>query len=419
MQAPRSGIDRSEPQAYIISMNRLILLLIASLTIISCSSEQTISLWSDRREMADIVELYNKTAGDHRVIFQYKEELVSSFVNSENRPDIIIGGDLANSLIKDEMNDLSAVIGTLEENAALIPEALRGGTYMDDEVRLLPLSYSPLAVLFRKSSKRLDRSAPNLELTEMMELSLSFNGENKIGYSPYWDDEFLLTAMELQGSSFTGSPEKPAQWDEGKLNRAQSFLQGWNEKNGGRESVNLFNGKYMYDNRIKVLKEERILFTAVNLGDMMILSDAMVRDLDFLYLSHENAYHPGNIIYGGIYRKSGDFELSSQFLLWLLGKDNQEAVIASAIRNSNGTFGFLGGLSSRDDVNSLVLARYYPELAGKIPESSYLLPQLEKPIDYDAVKFELITPWLNDRIRGEALSLYEAMDKWEKLRIPF
>lgn len=394
-------------------MTRFALLLLLALIFTSCTEEKTILLWSDRKEMADAAELYNKSGTEYRVVFQYKEELVSSFVDADVKPDIIIGRDLANKLIKSEM----ALIP--DESAGKTITALRGGTELNGGTRLVPLSFSPETIIFRKESKRVDGNRPSLDLTEIKDLSTAYNDEKKRGYSPFWDRDFLLAVLDLYGSEFRSGEERTLEWNETELNEALSFLLQWNTANSEKGDLSLFDEKYLYDNRLKILKEERILFTTLTLGDFMVLSDAMSRDLNFLYISHEEMMQGGEIVYGGIYRKTGVQDKASHFLQWLMTTENQEMIIQSALSNRTGTFGFLGGLSSNNEVNTLIMPRFYPRLRGKIPEESFLLPGREKPEDYQSVKYDLLSPWLEEKQSGEEITLEQALEKWEKLRIPF
>lgn len=393
--------------------------ILISLLFFSCGNSSSIILWSDKPELADAVELYNMNGSEYRVIFQYKEDLVSSFFKEETKPDIIIGEDLSNSTVKNELIDLNEALKSGTGFADLLTTPLISGTERGEEYPLVPLSYSPLTIVYRKNSKRIEGNSIFLNINEILDLGIQFNEEKKRGYSPYWDENFLLAFLDLNGTSFREGKENLLEWNREALESSTDFLGDWQIRNGGLESMDAFNSKYLYDNRIKLLKEGRILFSAYNLGDYMALSDSMIRILDFSYVSYGEKMHPGVVVYGGINKKNRSLEQSALFMNWLLEKGNQELIISSAIRNGTGSFGFLGGLSSFDDVNRGIITAYYPVLEGKIPFSSYLHSEPEKPVEYKKVQNELITRWLRDERKGSAETLDVAFDKWRKLRIPF
>jgi len=400
-------------------MKKPILILLLALLLFSCENSKTIVLWSDREEMADAVELYNRSGTEYRVIFQYREDLVSSFFKEEMQPDIIIGENLANIAIKERLTDLAVVLKSDKLDPDFQSSPLFSGTESGDYQPLVPLAYSPLIVTYQKNSKRVTANGIDLEIEEIRDLGISFNEEKKRGFSPYWGDDMLMAFLDLNGTSFSSSTANFLQWNSSQLDSSTAYLKEWTELNGGREAMDTFNGKYMYDNPLKLLKEDRILFSSYDLERFMKLSDSMNRILDFSYISHRGRIHPGAVVYGGVNRENRSTEQSIHFMTWLLEKENQEAIISSAIKNGTGNFGFLGGLSSFDSVNRDILTRYYPGLSGKIPFSSYLFAYTEKPVEYNKVKKGLIVPWLRENRLENSESLETALEKWRKLRIPF
>jgi len=403
----------------LISMKKPILILLLSLLLFSCANSKTIILWSDREEMADAVELYNRSGAENRVIFQYREDLVSSFFTEEKQPDIIIGGNLLNGTVKERLTDLTILLKTETDERDFLSSPLFSGTEGEDFQPLIPLAYSPLIVAYQKNSKRIAREGINLEIDEIRNLGISFNEEKRRGFSPFWDEDVLMAFLDLNGTGFSSSTENFLQWNREQLLSSTAYLKEWTELNGGRDKMDAFDSKYMYDNPLKLLKEDRILFCSYDLERFMKLSDAINRTLDFSYISHEGRIHPGTVIYGGVNRENRSKEQSLHFMAWLLAKENQEAIISSAIKNGTGNSGFLGGLSTFDRVNREILTKYYPGLSGKIPFSSYLFADTEKPVEYNKVKKELIVPWLREDRLENPETLETALDKWRKLRIPF
>ena len=139
---------------YIKIMKYLTILIIILILFLSCSRENTAILWSSNREAADIVELYNTENKKYRIIFQYKEDLVSSYIKADRKPDILIGENLQNRDIKMEMANLESLYTSSSLNGETINQALLGGIFLNREKRLLPLSYSLTTAVFKKSSKR-------------------------------------------------------------------------------------------------------------------------------------------------------------------------------------------------------------------------------------------------------------------------
>jgi len=370
--------------------------------------------------VAQVVEQYNSGNSEFKVIFQYRENVVSSFKREEQKPDIIIGADLQNSDIKAEMQNLNNLFDmSVPEKENMISSLMKGIT-VKGEKRLLPLSFSLMSAVFKKDSKRINSRLPSLNLETMRNSSVVFNQEQKTrGYSPYWDKDLVFTILELFQSDFSSSEKGALLWNQENLDSAVQFMNEWNELNGGTEEMLSFNQKFLYDNRIKILKEERILFTSMDSAAFMELSDLMSRDLDFLYITRNFMFQPADIVYGGISKKTSAQGASSDFLSWLIDEETQREIIESSLRSKTGNFAVLGGFSSLNSVNKLILPEYYPRLAGKIPEPQYILPQSEKPVDFESMKETLITEWVLERSEGNSISLSDALEKWEKLRITF
>lgn len=401
-------------------MKYVIFFLTLTLSILSCSESRTAILWSSNEEAADLAELYNNTHDEYRIIFQYKKDLVSSYIQADKKPDLIIGDDLQNMDIKSLMLNLNSLYNRNFNGEDQIIPSLMNGAEIDDEIKILPLSFSLTAAVFKRDSKRIDERLPSLDLALMRDLSISYNLEQKKrGYSPYWDNDFIFAVLELYGSSFASSDKKTLSWNQENLDSALEFMKTWNEQNGGMSEMSFFNDKFLYDNRIKILKEERILLTIMNSSRFLTLSDNMSRELGFLYVSHDNKLHPERIVYGGITKTTKEQNAASDFLTWLMTEKAQVDILESSLKNKTGGFAILGGFSSLSKVNSLILPQYYPRLAGKIPEPSYILPQSEKPVDFKNIKYKLITSWVLEKSEGNELTFSEALDKWEELRIPF
>ena len=401
-------------------MKPYLIILTITLLLFSCSNQKTAVLWSSNKETAEIVELYNTGNSEYRIIFQYKENLVSSFIKADERPDIIIGEDLQNIQVKSELLSLENLYKKDFPKNGTINQALIGGVEFENSKHLLPLSYSLTAAVYNKNSKRVDSSLPTIELEKMKNDSISYNNEiKKRGFSPLWDENFIIALLDLFEASFSSSEEKMLTWNDQNIESALAFLKDWNELNGGLEQMSQFDDKFLFDNRIKILKEERILFSIMDSASFMELSDSMNKDIDFIYISHKFMIHPEKIVYGGINKKTSSYNASTDFLSWLTKAHTQEKIIQSLLKNKSGNFAILGGFSSINEVNEQILRRYYPRLAGKIPESQYIQMQNEKPVDFNSIKYELITSWVINSINGGEIKLDDALEKWEKLRIPF
>ncbi len=401
-------------------MKYLMMFLTLSLIFLSCSENNTAILWSSNEEVADIVELYNSSNSEYRIIFQYRKDLVSSYIKADNKPDLVIGEDLQNKDIKKNMLSLNKLFDEAFPLKNPIIPALTEGIYLNDDIKILPLAFTLTSAVFNRNSKIIDNTLPSYDLKLMKENAVSYNSEQKLrGYSPYWDRTFIFAAMELYGSAFSSSENKTLVWNNDNVESAVDFMIDWNELNGGNERMSAFNDKFLYENRIKLLKDKKILLTTMDSSEFMTLSDSMSHDLDFLYLSRDNTLHPDKMIFGGITKKTSARQASSDFLLWLLQENTQKKIIESVLKNKTGGFAFMGGFSSLININKFILPQFYPRLSGKIPDYRYLLPQSDKPVDFNSMRDELLTTWVLENTKGDTLGLTDALEKWEKLRVPF
>jgi hypothetical protein len=395
------------------------LFIILPLLLLSCSGRNTAVLWSSNKEIVNIVDLYNSSNKEYRIIFQYKENPASAYIKADKKPDILIGEDLQNKEIKSEMINLDTFFKK-EIPADDINQALLAGVYLDDNKHLIPLSYSLTTAVFNNNTKRINQDLPTYETHQMMLDAADFNeGQKKRGYSPFWDPSFTYAVLALSGSDFTSSDEKTIQWEEVQLKSGMDFLIEWNQLNGGSELMDFFNTKYLYGNRIQILKDERILFTVMTSSEFLELSDEVSQGLNFLFVSQDFKLNAEDIVYGGISRKTAARAPAADFISWLMKIENQERIVSETLKNKSQSFGFLGGFSSLNSLNCNILTDYYPQLKGKIPSSQYILPEKERPLDFNTIKQELITDWAKKKANGENTTLSEALEKWEKLRIPF
>ncbi len=401
-------------------MKKYTILVPIMLILLSCSQEKTAVLWSNNRETAHIVDLFNNGNSEYKIVLKYKENLAASYLKAEKKPDIIIGKGLQNSRVKSSMQNLDHfynkyLIGKNEINRTLLEDS-----YFDSKIHLIPLSFSLTTAVYNIKSKNFESTLPTLELEQMKELSIQFNEKsNKKGFSPFLDLDFINVVLSLHGTSFSLIESDTLSWNEEKLSEAVYFLEDWNVLNGGTEEMEIFNTKYMYDNRIKILKEDRILFSVMTISDFFLLSDKLKKELDFIYLSNRYKMYPVDKTHIGINKDTNASNASYEFLKWLIKPETQENIIKFSIKNKTGTFGFFNGFSSIKNVNSNVFHRYYPDMKGKIPEPQYIQPTLEKPFDFAIMEKELIAPWVIKKINNDNSTFGKTLENWEKLRIPF
>jgi len=383
-------------------------ILLLNLLLISCSGNKTAQVWTDRPEFAIYGEYFNTVQNQYKVSIKYHEFPADELKNSINTPDVVIGSWLNNSLTSSYFKSLDNLFGNKKlSRESFYPRLLAIGRIERNQY-LLPVSFNIPALIFSRDINAELSNSFTLDFDEIKLLSKSYNTETRgaytqMGFSPLWNDNFLLTTAVISGASFREA--LPLAWDSIALETSMEFINNWtNEINTNSQAEEDFTFKYFFEPPEKLIQSGRILFSYMDSRDLFTLNSEAKNNLDFRWIMEQNKVPiTEDMIFVGIPKKAKSQKAARAFLLWFFKFENQQLLLEySRINRINeNTFGICGGFSSLSSVTEQIFPRFHPELLGRMPPSEYFFPPNILPGNWAAIKERVILPYLHDRARKE------------------
>lgn len=407
-----------------------ILFLATTLLLLSCNPgtpAETVELWTDQPLLALYTELYNASTAQGKVKLVYRADVAEAVLTEGGSPDLVIGRGLANRNLSPYVQNLDGLSGGSGES--VYPELLELGRY-DGALRFFPLSFDLPAVQFLETTLP-EATLPLISTEELRRRGSAFNSLEsdrfvRMGFSPLWDERFLLVWAQMEGTRFTEIEELRVAWDQGALEEMMEKGVDWRrEVNGGTEPAAAFAERYLYDPPEKLLHRGRIGFFYTTGGSYLSRSDAANEGMSFRWLQQEGAIPVlPEIVYAAIPERAEYRRGANDFLRWLLEPEVQRSVMETALDRRIDSFGFLEGFSSLPRVNRELLTEIYPSLLGWIPPAERLAFPTQTPLNWSAVEKEVVGPWLREAIRLRSSAeprepetdLDDAIDQWYRAR---
>lgn len=391
--------------------------------ILSCTSNSTIILWTDKPEMAAYVEEFNSTQNDYRIEIVYKKEPGVSLAQTDFPGDLVIS-DFLNAPGTIEL--FSSLTDVYEENKmdlSIFYSGLLDLGYSQEELFLLPVSFNLPTIMFKKAIESENIPAFYMNPEDMESLSNNFNKNSNtdfevMGFSPRWENQILLINSSLMKTNFQMLNTGVLSWNRQKLLESIEISRKWsNEINGGLEQEEEFTTKFLYDPSYKLIEENRILFYYSSLVNFFGIASEKRKNLDFRWIAVDNKIPVmGNILFTGIPEKAKNRKGAISFIHWFFNSDTQKNLLKSSQIKRMDTFGFANGFSSLPDINKNELAIIYPNLVGKIPrESSLMFPKV-LPLYWTELKNKVIKPWIFEQTgtNPPEITLQAAIEEWLK-----
>ena len=383
----------------------IVYILITAVILISCDNIKTVEIWTDRPELALYGEFFNTIQSQYKVSVKYAEYPVSALSRS-NSPDIIVASWLKNSSTGAYFRSLNDLFRAdkLSRNV-FYPRLLAVGR-IDRNQYLLPVSFNIPALIFSKDREQDLSNQFTIGFNEIKTLSKSFNAVSRgvytrLGFSPIWNDNFLLATSILSDVSFREA--SPLAWDSAALERSMVFINEWtNEVNTSIQADEEFTFKYFFEPPEKLLQSGRILFSYKESNELFLWSEESKNNLDFRWIM-ENEQIPitDNSVYLGIPKWSKSWQTAGEFIVWFFKVENQRLLLDySRVNRINETiFGICGGFSSLSPVTEQVYPLFYPELLGRMPPyDNFMYPNI-LPANWIDIKERVVLPYLHDRVR--------------------
>ncbi len=381
--------------------------------ILGCSmfKNPSLSLYTDRAELAAYAEVYNAGQSDFRLLITYHPAPAEALTNKNGNPDILIGTGLSDPALLSLLEPLNKLFrdGRLSHDT-FYEEILKLGL-IEETHHMLPLNFSLPAIIFKTQAVKEDLPPMMISLDDLKRLASDFNREKdehfqKMGFSPIWNEQFIYYVACLFGTNFTVADGGGLKWNEEALNRAIEYCRNWLEEAcGGYRNERKFTEKYLNAPEYRLLEDERILFYMSDIHSFLRIPEQKRENLEFRWLSYENRIPvEEDILFAGIPRSAKNNRGARAFLEWIFKAENQVKILeTNYYKRLQGVFGIANGFSSLTDVNERDLPKpqYNPLFVGNIPAPNHLLFPSALPKDWETKKSDLVIPWMYRSVISE------------------
>jgi ABC-type glycerol-3-phosphate transport system substrate-binding protein len=371
------------------------------------------SIWTDVPELALYAELFNGAQSRYRVEVLWKADLEASLKAEGPKPALVVGRYLKSTAVRERFQDLSFLFGELTVNqAAFYPELLSTGTFGGRQL-LLPLSFNLPAIVFPADPASADlaevRGKALVGMQDFARASSSFNKKQgpafvRMGFSPRWDADFLVLAVNAGGADFREG--RPLAWQEEGLKAAIDSLKAWTKNVNGEPSLEEdFQFKYLYTPGYKYVADGRALFAYMDSSDFFLLPEEKRTSLDYRWFAERGSIPVDpEIVCAAIPLAGRDKAAAEAFLKWFFKEESQRAMLENArkTRALESSFGVAEGFSSLRSVTERLFPLYYPSLVGHLPPPEALASPEALPSAWPELKAKVLGPWLLEATAGAA-----------------
>ncbi|MDR0301362.1 MAG: hypothetical protein LBI04_03510 [Treponema sp.] len=397
----------------------------------SCGNNEIAQIWTDRPEFALYGDYFNTSQNQYKVTIKYFESPAAQLRTESRRksntyPDIVVGSWLKNSSTTAHFKSLNDLFGANKLSRSIFYQRLLAAGRIDRHQYLLPVSFNVPSLIFSKDKEIEISNSFTLGFEELKKLSGEYNVLNKgsytrMGFSPLWDDDFLMVTAVLFDSSFREA--SPLAWDAAALNRSMNFVNDWTvEINTDNQAEEDFTFKYFFEPPEKLIQSGRILFSYMESSKLFTLSEENKNTLDFRWIMEDNKIPiTEDTVFLGIPKKGKSQKAAKAFVHWFFKIENQRLLLEySKVNRINETaFGICDGFSAIGAVTEQIFPRYYPSLLGRMPPSDYLIVPNILPENWAVIRERIVLPYLHDRARNghseEAIPLEARLAEWQRI----
>jgi ABC-type glycerol-3-phosphate transport system substrate-binding protein len=398
---------------------------------LSCNDNKVAQIWTDHPEFALYGDYFNSSQNQYKVAVKYIENPSAqlgreSGRKSGNNPDIIVGSWLKNTSTGDNFKSLDYLFGANKLSRSVFYPRLLAVGRIDRNQYLLPVSFNVPALIFSREKDLEISNSFTIGFEEIKKLSGAYNVLNKgsytrMGFSPLWNDDFLMVTAVLFDSSFKEA--SPLAWDAAALNRSMDFVNDWTVRiNTDNQAEEDFTFKYFIEPPEKLIQSGRILFSYMEISELFILSEESKNILDFRWLMEEEKIPIAeDAVFLGIPKKGKAPKAAKAFVQWFFKIENQRLLLdfSKANRISESVFGICGGFSAIGAVTEQIFPRYYPGLLGHVPPSEFLATPNILPGNWAVIRERVVLPYLHDRARSkqseETMPLEKRLAEWQRV----
>ncbi|HTP59738.1 MAG TPA: ABC transporter substrate-binding protein [Spirochaetia bacterium] len=384
--------------------------------------EPTVRMVTDRAEMAAYVDRFNALQSDVRIELSWTESPSQSVMDGV-QADLVVGEWLASPAVLDRFDSLGDIVKPGRIDPSWFYAGLLAMGSRDNRTVLVPLSFSLPAIVFYKPDMQAELSSMFMPLDTLRTLSKAFNtpsrsgGFTAMGFSPFWNQDFLDSAFLLFGVRIRPGRNGLPAWDQDGLGKTVDFARSWlSEVNGGASADEAFTSQNWVQPWYKLISGKKILFALASFTDYFALPEEKRRDLDFRWLALGNSIPVMNdALFAGVLRSSRNKGGARAFLEWFCNPSVQRSLLDVNQSRRIGVFGVTDGFSALKSINERELPQKYPFLLGHIPSETILAFPETLPDNWLAVRDQVIRPWVHQSASGAGdQSLEKMLEDWAK-----
>lgn len=371
-------------------------------------------MWTDRPEFVAYAEHFNATQSRYKLEVFYKDAPAQALEGAENVPDIVVGSWLKSASTRAYFTPLDFFFeDLLLIEGSFYPSLLKLGN-LEGKQYLLPVSFNIPALIFSRENSSIVAKSFTLSPDDAKNLGKAYNERKdayfvRMGFSPRWNDEFLLILATLYGASFREGA--PLAWDNNALERAIAVVRSWTaEANGDASAEDEFAFKYLYDPAPRLAADGRILFAYMTSDRLFTIPEESRASLDFRWIARDSAIpvYEG-ATYLGMCKKGKARTAAAAFVQWFYKEDTQRQLLESSkkYRTMESVFGLADGFSAVKSVNEQIYPVFYSGLLGHVPPADYISAPNILPKDWTTLKRRVVLPYLHDRTGPEGEKVRE------------
>jgi len=393
---------------------------VLTVLLVSCGEIKTAQIWTDRPELAVYCEYFNTIQNKYKVSVKYYEFPAAELEKSNNIPDIIIGSWLKNSRTGSSFSSIDNIFGAKKLSRSVFYQKLLAIGRIQRNQYLLPVSFNIPALIFSRDREQDMSNSFTIGFDEIKDMGKDYNIETRgaytrMGFSPSWNTNFLFTAAVLAGASFSEASPETVTWDSAALDNSMNDIFKWTRLiNSNYQAEEDFIFKYFFEPPEKLIQSKRILFSYMDSMDLFTLSDDSRKNLDFRWImENDNVPINEDMVFLGIPKKAKSKKAARAFIQWFFSTDTQYQLMeyCRVNRINENVFGICNGFSAISSVTEQIFPLFYPELLGRMPPSDNFLPPNALPVNWAAIKEQVILPYLYDRVHSENADDIHSLEK--------
>ena len=366
-------------------------------------------MWTDVPEFAFYANYFNASQSRYRVDVLFRETPATALAAAAGSglPDIVAARRLEGAAARAFLIPLDRY---LEDGAgdAFYRRLLEAGRF-DGEQILLPVSFNaPFAVFARAHSGRF-ADPLTVGLEELEEQGRLFNVAaagrfTRMGFSPGWNDRFLLTAASLLGTGFAEDGAALA-WDNDALQRTAGLLHRWNAATN-LSAADDFAFRFFTVPPESMVLSGLVLAVQTDSAAFFTMDESRRGGLDFRWLASGDKIPLDDAVVSigltGRGRRQNPAPAADAFVRWFFSAETQRGLLESSqkFRRAETSFGIAGGFSALRPVTEQVFPLFHPDLLGRLPPEDFLTPAPPLPADWTALADRVVIPYLRERSRS-------------------